>query len=83
MIYINVVSHDLVTCYVITYKYKGHISSTPNYFIKLSSILPYLPSKFLATTLIQTTSINYLLVDKKIDHFIEMIKSLALLVQIV
>lgn len=62
------------------YNYKTRINSILNYFIILSFILTYPLFKFLASSLVQINDINYWLVYKKIHHFMEMMKDLALLV---
>lgn len=63
------------------YNHKAHIFSRPNYFIIPPFVLVYQLFNFLAATPVQTTSTNYQLVDKKVDHFTEMMKSLVLLVR--
>ena len=61
--------------------YKTRISFTTNCLIMPSSIPTYPPLNFSTTSLAQINGTNYQLVDKKINHFIEMMKGLAFLVR--
>lgn len=64
------------------YNYKVYISSIPKRLITPFSIHLYQPLKIKSPIFVQTISIDYQLVDKKIDHLIKMMKWLAPLIHI-
>ena len=61
--------------------HRTRINSTPNRVITPPSVPTYQPLNFPAATPVQTTSADYRLVDRKIDHLTEMMKGLALSVR--